>query len=404
MENIKLINNIESEVTQLQGAKKLKVRALDYEHIMEMVKKSIVKNAFREEKKEPVLESRKPEEERLEKPKLRIVPEAREKEESEKEYNFAYSGHKPEEDVTSDDIDKINEKLGKTYKEAPKEEKKPKVEIKEEKPKEEVITKEAFEEALATKDNFSPKIINFKEAVKKDYDGNNKNIELKQQEIDNITKKYGEETEIGTKLQESKKDAQDTMNGINGLDLDFLTGKEDDFVRNALNALEALFNDRREKYNRIKQELRSNTSRKEELGKLEQKAREELKELKKVMAEFMKDNYSQLVKANKIDDAYKETSEEITELTGIENDTIFPEPEREFVNVSSSPQPSRQFVSGIENLKEKQVVNGNNFGNNVPNMGNVNSQNTIIGAPTVPNRFDPLRQEDMNGGYKRAAV
>lgn len=403
MENIKLINNVESEVTQLQGAKKLKVRALDYEHIMEMVKKSIVKNAFREEKKEPVLESRKPEEERLEKPKLRIVPEAREKEESEKEYNFAYSGHKPE-DVPMDKIDKINEKLGKTYKEAPKEEKKPKVEIKEEKPKEEVITKEAFEEALATKDNFSPKIINFKEAVKKDYDGNNKNIELKQQEIDNITKKYGEETEIGTKLQESKKDAQDTMNGINGLDLDFLTGKEDDFVRNALNALEALFNDRREKYNRIKQELRSNTSRKEELGKLEQKAREELKELKKVMAEFIKDNYSQLVKANKIDDAYKETSEEITELTGIENDTIFPEPEREFVNVSSSPQPSRQFVSGIENLKEKQVVNGNNFGNNVPNMGNVNSQNTIIGAPTVPNRFDPLRQEDMNGGYKRAAV
>ena len=194
------------------------------------------------------------------------------------------------------------------------------------------------------------------------------------------------------------------MNGINGLDLDFLTGKEDDFVRNALNALEALFNDRREKYNRIKQELRSNTSRKEELGKLEQKAREELKELKKVMAEFIKDNYSQLVKANKIDDAYKETSEEITELTGIENDTIFPEPEREFVNVSSSPQPSRQFVSGIENLKEKQVVNGNNFGNNTPNMGNVNSQNTIIGAPTVPNRFDSLRQEDMNGGYKRAAV
>ena len=55
-------------------------------------------------------------------------------------------------------------------------------------------------------------------------------------------------------------------------------------------------------------------------------------------------------------------------------------------------------------MKEKQVVNGNNFGNNVPNMGNVNSQNTIIGAPTVPNRFDPLRQEDMNGGYKRAAV
>lgn len=403
MENFKIINNVESEVTQLQGAKKLKVRALDYEHIIEMVKKSIVKNAFREEKKEPVLESRKPEEERLEKPKLRIVPEAREKEESEKEYNFAYSGHKPE-DVPMDKIYKINEKLGKTYKEAPKEEKKPKVEIKEEKPKEEVITKEAFEEALATKDNFSPKIINFKEAVKKDYDGNNKNIELKQQEIDNITKKYGEETEIGTKLQESKKDAQDTMNGINGLDLDFLTGKEDDFVRNALNALEALFNDRREKYNRIKQELRSNTSRKEELGKLEQKAREELKELKKVMAEFIKDNYSQLVKANKIDDAYKETSEEITELTGIENDTIFPEPEREFVNVSSSPQPSRQFVSGIENLKEKQVVNGNNFGNNVPNMGNVNSQNTIIGAPTVPNRFDPLRQEDMNGGYKRAAV
>lgn len=403
MESFKIINNVESEVTQLQGAKKLKVRALDYEHIIEMVKKSIVKNAFREEKKEPVLESRKPEEERLEKPKLRIVPEAREKEESEKEYNFAYSGHKPE-DVPMDKIDKINEKLGKTYKEAPKEEKKPKVEIKEEKPKEEVITKEAFEEALATKDNFSPKIINFKEAVKKDYDGNNKNIELKQQEIDNITKKYGEETEIGTKLQESKKDAQDTMNGINGLDLDFLTGKEDDFVRNALNALEALFNDRREKYNRIKQELRSNTSRKEELGKLEQKAREELKELKKVMAEFIKDNYSQLVKANKIDDAYKETSEEITELTGIENDTIFPEPEREFVNVSSSPQPSRQFVSGIENLKEKQVVNGNNFGNNVPNMGNVNSQNTIIGAPTVPNRFDPLRQEDMNGGYKRAAV
>ena len=304
MENIKLINNVESEVTQLQGAKKLKVRALDYEHIIEMVKKSIVKNAFREEKKEPVLESRKPEEERLEKPKLRIVPEAREKEESEKEYNFAYSGHKPE-DVPMDKIDKINEKLGKTYKEAPKEERKPKVEIKEEKPKEEVITKEAFEEALATKDNFSPKIINFKEAVKKDYDGNNKNIELKQQEIDNITKKYGEETEIGTKLQESKKDAQDTMNGINGLDLDFLTGKEDDFVRNALNALEALFNDRREKYNRIKQELRSNTSRKEELGKLEQKAREELKELKKVMAEFIKDNYSQLVKANKIDDAYE---------------------------------------------------------------------------------------------------
>ena len=165
MENIKLINNVESEVTQLQGAKKLKVRALDYEHIIEMVKKSIVKNAFREEKKEPVLESRKPEEERLEKPKLRIVPEAREKEESEKEYNFAYSGHKPE-DVPMDKIDKINEKLGKTYKEAPKEEKKPKVEIKEEKPKEEVITKEAFEEALATKDNFSPKIINFKEKNK----------------------------------------------------------------------------------------------------------------------------------------------------------------------------------------------------------------------------------------------
>lgn len=387
MENIQIIEDNIKEVTQLEMAKKIKVRALDYEHILEVAKKMALKRMKdAKEAKSYTIE--------YEKPELKIVPEPEEKKEDleesfEEDFDrFAYSGHKRDDLSGIDNV--VNERVNGKYKDAPKEEKKAKIEIKEEKEKEKEkeITKEDFEKVLNTSTNFSPKIVDFKKHVNQKYEEANNGIKAKEQEIGTITSKYGEATEIGAKLQEGKREAQNIMTGINSLDLDFLTGKEDEFSRNVLISLETLFNNKREEYNRIKQELKKNTDHKEELGKMEQKAREELKALKDALIRFMKENYELLVKANKIDDTYKETSYEITELTGLE-DPI--KEEREYV------VPNK--VASIENLKEKQqepqVVNDNTV---------ANFNNNVVGGPTVPNYFNNLRQEDTSNGFRRAAM
>ena len=391
-ENFSVIS-IEESGDQLQTSKKIKVRSSDFSVLVsQRSKRQIIEDNFGSISKDSFdlkfsengsLDEKIDKKEELEKPKLEVVSP---KKSNDEEYSFAYSGHKPEEDVTSDAIDEINEKLSKTYKEAPVEEKIVNVGNKEQKIKEKEITKDDFERILNTEENFSKKIINYKNTVRKKYDELNSSITVQQREIDGITSNYGQETEKGAKLQENKKEVQSTMNGINALDLNFLTDKKDDLSKSVLVALENLFNKNRELYNRFVQELKANADRKEELGKLEQKAREKLQQLKEDLNNFIKDNYPLVVKANKIDDAYKETSEEISELTGFDKEPVSE------IDVNREPA---QSVASIENLKEKRVAS--NTGS-IPNVvGASDSSNSSLAY----NRFESLREENEGLGFNK---
>ena len=344
MDNFRIISKEEyiRRADEIITAKKLKTRAGDFDFI----------KAAGYVKSEPVVE------EKIEMPKEELAPvepeievkEEIKEEPKDEDITFAYGLRKPEEDIALDDITRIKN-IGDTYKGGnPKEDiKKVEVAKKEEKKEEPKLTKDTYEKELKI-DAYSERIAKFIRKVREGYDAILQKISLKEQEINNITNEYAKETEIGSKLQENKKENQSVLKGINEWNLDFLSPRRNDENTKSLIAhIEGYFETNRQILNQILQEIKNNDDRKETLGKAEQRAREELASFKKQLQEYMDKTYPELKEANRTDAELKETDERITELTGIEAE----EPKLNIVEPQSTAfEPERTVVTNVRNLNE----------------------------------------------------
>ncbi len=228
----------------------------------------------------------------------------------EPEYKF----HKKDEEI---DNHQINDKLESKYKgsfhrETP-------VVKKEEVKAEEEVTSEMLVAELK-KESYSSKVAAYKEKRMTEYNELKEKVERKEAEITNITNLYSKETEISTKLQAGQKEAQKVIDGINNLDLDFIQGKKDKLFTNVLDALESLFNEHRAIIQRIIQEQKNNTNRKDELGREEKNARNDLSKVKAQVHEFLVKTYPEVKAINEQDDELKLTANKITEFTGIKDE------------------------------------------------------------------------------------
>ena len=340
MDNFKVISKEEyiRRADEIIAAKKLKTRAGDFDFI----------KAAGYVKAEPVVE------EKIEMPKEELAPvepkvEIKE-EPKDEDITFAYGLRKPEEDIASEDITRIKN-IGDTYKGGnPKEDPK-KVEVakKEEKKEEPKLTREEFEKVL----NFEvhdERLATYKMKERKEYNAGLENISLKEQEITNITNEYNRETEIGSKLQEDKKENQNVLKGINAWNLDFLSlRRNQESTKSLLDHIESYFEENRQTLNQILQEIKNNDARKETLGKAEQRAREDLAALKKDLHAYMEKVYPELKEANKTDLELTEKNEKITKLTGIQAD----EPKLNIVESQNIAfEPERTVVTNVRNLNE----------------------------------------------------
>lgn len=348
MDNFKVISieeymrRAEKIGNEIFVAKKLKTRSVDYD---EIIKSKIVKE-------EPVVE------EKIEMPKEELAPVERKvevkeeikEEPKDEDITFAYGLRKPEEDIASEDITRIKN-IGDTYKGGnPKEDPK-KVEVakKEEKKEEPKLTREEFEKVL----NFEvhdERLAAYKMKERKAYNAGLENISLKEQEITNITNEYNGETEIGSKLQEDKKENQNVLKGINAWNLDFLSlRRTQESTKSLLDHIESYFEENRQDLNQILQEIKNNDERKERLGKAEQRAREDLAAFKKDLHAYMEKTYPELKEANKTDIELTEKNEKITKLTGIQVD----EPKPNIVDPQNIAfEAERTVVRNVRNLNE----------------------------------------------------
>ncbi len=285
-----------------------------------------------------------------------------------------YGSH-VEEEVDTDKIKEITTKLEDSYKGV-----NPSIShlsskvdesVKEESKETKEITKEDFEKELNL-DSYDTKIAAYKDGIKVKYNALCSDVNDKQREIDTITAEYTKEVDVSSKLQDEKKNLQNILNGINGIDLSFLPKDKDDLDNAVISSLTALFTDRRDKYNAVTQEVKNSDERKKNLGKEEMAARDQLKSLKGRVVSFIDEYYPRIIDANEKDAELKALYGEITEFTGIKDE----------------PKPDKMTVFSIENLMEKQRDDNTHVSTN-SNSVNVNP-------------FNDLRANEIEQTFRRA--
>ena len=224
----------------------------------------------------------------------------------------AYNAVKEEENIDLKNIQKLENIYGGRQNQTKlREEKKPV-----EEPKEEIITEEMYRDELE-KESFSPEAANYKENLRNQYNVLKQKIANQKSKIDDITREYATESELSNKIKEEKKDIQKVLNGMNSWQMEFLAKFKDEArTKTLLNSIEDYFASyRKDLEDKIRAE-KNCESRKEALGKSEQKAREEYTESKKHLEKHIKDNYGTLEKVEASDEALRKRDKEIKDLTG----------------------------------------------------------------------------------------
>lgn len=388
--NFKVVPNLGNfEVTEIEGSKRIKVPGGKIVGLYENAQRLNNFDEFNlESKREKFLDSKKVEEV-VEEPKLEVVsPEKT----PARENGFAYSGHKPEEDVTPEKIEAIKEEMNGKYREALKiesKETKETIEKMEDNKINDEIDRKTFDSELG-KSSYSPAAKAYKANVSANLIDFEEKIKGKEAEIKIVTDKYSHESEIGDKLEETKNETQGVLNGINSWNMKFLEKRKDESTLNFIGAIESYFEENRKYLHKVIEEGKNCSERKEMLGKEEQKIREALAVLKKHLHDYLQTEYPKLVKVNKKDELLKETTEDMSELTGIDD--------KEYVNGIAVNREPAQSVASIENLKDKQLAS--NAGSIPDVVGASNSFNNS----SAYNRFETLREEENEGlGFRRAA-
>lgn len=316
--SIRIFENSElvGKADQIRPAKKLKTRSGDFANILRAG--NVETKPLIEEKEDDFEEmiTRKPEKvapisrEEMKPSYINELPKE-EKPSFEAPVN-AYNAVKEEENIDLKNIQKLENIYGGRQNQTKlREEKKPV-----EEPKEEIITEEMYREELE-KESFSPEAANYKENLRNQYNVLKQKIANQKSKIDDITREYATESELSNKIKEEKKDIQKVLNGMNSWQMEFLAKFKDEArTKTLLNSIEDYFASyRKDLEDKIRAE-KNCESRKEALGKSEQKAREEYTESKKHLEKHIKDNYGTLEKVEASDEALRKRDKEIKDLTG----------------------------------------------------------------------------------------
>lgn len=376
MNNITVVSDISLNNTQLEPAKKLKVRPSDYQNVIEVKRKKLQEIAYKSyqepQKPEPVstFESFKPEppvKEEVVMPKEKPVIE--QKEEIKKEI-------KEEKPSTYGNYEEKLKNLNAAWKEP---EVKQKEEPKEEKKKVSIV--KDFENVIFS-EFYSEKAKTFIAPIIAKYNEICDRISSKQEEIKEIATRYNKEIEIGSKLDDDKKKAKKMMEHLNSLDVEILKEYATDLSKKVLLSMNDLFEDEKQKYIKATQDKEESDRRKEELRTHDERARAEYSGELKEKENYANSKYHAVKEVKKQDETLKAIEEQLTETTGITEDRIRPinnfrtEP-NEILNNFGSEIGTRTPVSRIENIAEKR--------------------NTIINIPSY-NHFDSLREEEPRFG------
>ena len=257
-----------------------------------------------------------------------------------------------------------------------------------EEPKEEIITEEMYRGELE-KESFSPEAANYKENLRNQYNVLKQKIANQKSKIDDITREYATESELSNKIKEEKKDIQKVLNGMNSWQMEFLAKFKDEArTKTLLNSIEDYFASyRKDLEDKIRAE-KNCESRKEALGKSEQKAREEYTESKKHLEKHIKDNYGTLEKVEASDEALRKRDKEIKDLTGatgldslrLNAEKVKQEPS--FINPINRISPAEEHQR-IPELNTNIYEQPASMHQEQPSMSN---------TQTTPNIFDVFRR------------
>lgn len=309
MNNVAIIDNEYKNITGI-GVKKIKLGGLQLENLRKTVKDSLI---------QPKKEIEMPKENVETISRMYAEPKEMPKLEQEETFNFAYNGTKKEENIDTDKLKAIKE-LENTYKGHRTSKEilnKEEIETEENSIDTIKITIEMFDKEL-NKESYSPKTSEFKNKVGVIYENHKRKIKEQEEKIEFITKEYGKESELSTRLQEDKKDIQNVLKGMNAWNMDFFAKfKDDEETKSLLDHMDKYFGRFGKVLEQKIHEDKDTTARKGNLGNRELEARENLSVYKRQLTEFIQKEYPHLVKTNEQDAKLKETDEEITELTGI---------------------------------------------------------------------------------------
>lgn len=231
------------------------------------------------------------------------------------------------------------------------------------------LTEEDYEKEL-NKKNDSTRIVAYKNNIKAGYQTHLNNLEAIKTRIKEITNEYANETEIGNRLEDIKKENKNVLNGINAWDMScFEARKEDEATRSLISHIEEYFETNRKALDKVIQEIQNNNDRKSDLSKSEKHAREDQASCKKDLQKYMEETYPELVKANEKDMRLKEANAAVAELTGETEEKV---PVREITTptmhvvpeVQTAPQETERVkVMNVNNLNDtNQVYVGQEFG------------------------------------------
>ena len=336
MNDVRVLNEEYNEINEGLIPKKIK---LTKPNLDEMLNESLkVRNEVKVET--PVVEDIK-EEIKVEETPISFDIEEDVKEETEVKdfepeeptFSFAaYTAKKPEQVIDEEQEEQIKEK-GDLYKGEPRTdlskilEEKPKVEEKK-------VTEVEFKKALAV-ESYSSQAALYKEKIAKEHEEFIANIEKLKTQLSDLKKAIKEARDKGHSLNEEKNVPQAILNGINGLNLEFLSDNKDELSANVISSLESLFNKNKNDLETIAKEIKEIDEVTKGLEKHEQVTAEELNKITDDKSNYENENYQKLVKLNEMDSKLKEANTGLSEFTGIDETEAKEEAPKTVVDVKS---------------------------------------------------------------------
>lgn len=244
----------------------------------------------------------------------------------------AYTAKKPEQVIDEEQEEQIKEK-GDLYKGEPRTdfskllEDKPKIEEKK-------VTEVEFKEALKT-ESYSTQAKLYKEHTLQKYEDINGRLEKAKTQISDLKKAIKEAKDKGNSLVDKQNGLQKILNGINGLNLEFLSNNQDELVTGVFESLKNLFDKNKNDLEAITKEIKEIDEVTKGLEKHENASIEELDSITEEKSKYENENYPKLVKLNEMDSKLKEANTGLSEFTGIDEAEAKEEAPKTVVDVKS---------------------------------------------------------------------
>lgn len=259
---------------------------------------------------------------------------------------FGYYYEKPVQDISQDQIDSIKEDLGNSYKGRNMDQNLSRLidNVPAQKEDVENITIDSLNKEL-NKTSYLDKTKQFKDIVKSDLEAINNEISANTENLNQHKHSIKTSEDEKKELTQVLVNYLEEINSTNELELKYMeeSANTNQKAKEAIQAVGLYYNDLREKAQAMQDEIREKTHQIDVLKNAEKEAIDLGVALKEKLDNFIKEKYEALVKVNERDENSRRDDEEITEITGIKEETpIVMATEEAQPLVSEMPQPVEQ--------------------------------------------------------------